>query len=75
MPKPEPPGEEFHPRKTEGPLIAITIHRVPRKAFCGVVVLVQNPDESWTGECSQCKQEFRIDKDPKFKAQVLALRN
>ncbi|MFN3476381.1 MAG: hypothetical protein ACK4Z6_02340 [Candidatus Methylomirabilales bacterium] len=57
------------------PLIAITIHRIPRKMFCGVVVLVQQPDRSWTGQCSRCGEEFQIEEDPKFEFQVQAIRN
>lgn len=57
------------------PLIAITIHKIPRKAFCGVVVLVQQPDQSWTGKCSRCGEEFYVEQDPKFEVQVQAIRN
>lgn len=59
----------------EGPLIAITVHRVPRKEICGVVVLVQQEDQSWTGKCSKCGEEFRVEPDPKFEIQIQAIRN
>ncbi len=57
------------------PLIAITVHKLPHKAFCGVVILQQEGDESWAGRCSKCGEVFRVDEDPKFKARVLATRN
>lgn len=57
------------------PLIAITIHKIPRKAFCGVVVLVQQPDRSWIGQCSRCGEEFYVEGDPQFEFQVQAIRN
>jgi hypothetical protein len=56
-------------------LVAITLHRIPRKAVCGVVILSQQEDESWAGKCSKCGGEFRLDRDPKFEAQVRAMRN
>ncbi|MFQ5801630.1 MAG: hypothetical protein ACE5JQ_01875 [Candidatus Methylomirabilales bacterium] len=59
----------------DNPLIAITVHKVPNKEFCGVVILRQEPDHSWTGRCSKCGEAFRVEEDPKFKARVLAMRN
>lgn len=59
----------------EGSLTAITVHKIPRKAFCGVVILIKQPDQSWVGQCSQCGEEFLVEKDPKFEAQVYAIRN
>jgi hypothetical protein len=47
----------------EGQLFAITLHRVPRK------------DESWAGKCSKCGGDFKLEPDPKFEAQVRAMRN
>lgn len=61
--------------RTERLLIAITVHKVPNKEFCGVVVLTQEPDGSWSGRCSKCGEAFEIEEDPKFKARVLAMRN
>jgi hypothetical protein len=55
--------------------IAITLHRIPRKEVCGVVVLSQQEDKSWEGKCSKCGGEFRLKRDPKFEAQVRAMRN
>jgi hypothetical protein len=63
------------PMTTGSQLIAITLHRIPRKAVCGVVVLAQQADASWAGKCSRCGGEFRLDRDPKFEAQVRAMRN
>jgi hypothetical protein len=59
----------------EGQLFAITLHRVPRKEVCGVVVLSQQEDESWAGKCSKCGGDFKLEADPKFEAQVRAMRN
>ena len=59
----------------EKPLIAITVHKMPRKAFCGVVILVRQPDRSWTGRCSRCREEFYFERDPRFEVQVQAIRN
>jgi len=59
----------------EKPLIAITVHKVPNKEFCGVVVLRQEPDGSWTGRCSKCGEAFKVEQDPKFEARVLAMCN
>lgn len=56
-------------------IIAITLHRIPRKEVCGVVVLAQQQDESWVGKCSKCGGDFRLERDPKFEAQVRAMRN
>jgi hypothetical protein len=47
-------------------LTAITIHRIPGKEICGVVVLEQQPDGSWTGTCSKCEKPFHREKDPAF---------
>ena len=57
------------------PLIAITVHKVPHKGFCGVVILTKEPDGSWRGHCSRCREDFKIEEDPKFEARVLAMRN
>jgi hypothetical protein len=56
-------------------LTAITVHKIPGKKICGVVVLEQQPDGSWTGSCSKCEKPFHHDKDPTFEMQVLAVRN
>jgi hypothetical protein len=56
-------------------LTAITIHNIPGRAICGVVVLEQQTDRSWTGTCSKCGKPFHHDKDPTFEMQVLAVRN
>jgi len=56
-------------------LFAITLHRIPRKAVCGVVVLTRQEDASWAGTCTKCGGEFRMDRDPKFEGQVRAMRN
>jgi hypothetical protein len=61
--------------RMERPLIAITVHKVPKKEFCGVVVLRQDSDGSWTGRCSKCGETFQVEQDPKFEARILALRN
>ena len=37
-----------------GQFIAITLHRIPRKEVCGVVILARQEDESWAGKCSKC---------------------
>jgi hypothetical protein len=42
---------------TESQLIAITLHRIPRKEVCGVVVLQRQEDASWAGHCSKCGEE------------------
>ncbi len=59
----------------ERSLTAITIHKVPGKEICGVVVLAQQPDGSWSGTCSKCEKPFHHEKDPVFAMQVLAVRN
>ena len=59
----------------EHPLIAITVHKVPSKQFCGVVILRQNGDRSWSGRCSKCGEAFHVEQDRKFEARVLAMRN
>jgi hypothetical protein len=56
-------------------LVAISLHRIPRKEVCGVVILAQQGDESWVGKCSKCGGEFRMEPDPKFEARVRAMRN
>ncbi len=56
-------------------IVAITLHRIPRKEVCGVVILSQREDESWSGKCSKCGGEFHLERDPKFEAQVQAMRN
>ena len=56
-------------------LTAITVHKIPGKAICGVVVLEQQAEGSWTGVCSRCTKSFRHDKDPTFEQQVLAVRH
>ena len=61
--------------KMERPMVAITVHKVPNKEFCGVVVLRQASDGSWSGRCSKCGEAFEVEEDPKFKARILALRN
>ena len=60
---------------TGSQFVAITLHRIPRKEVCGVVILAQQEDKSWTGKCSKCGGDFRLDHDPKFDAQVRAMRN
>jgi hypothetical protein len=55
-------------------LTAITVHRIPGTEICGVVVLKQQADGSWTGTCSRCAKSFHRDKNPPFERQVLALR-
>ncbi len=60
---------------TESQLIAITLHRIPRKEVCGVVVLQRQEDATWVGRCSKCGEEFRLEQDPKFETQVRAMRN
>lgn len=59
----------------EKPLIAISVHKLPHKAFCGVVILHREADDSWAGRCSKCGEMFRVEEDPKFTARVLAMRN
>ena len=56
-------------------LIAITLHRIPRKEVCGVVILTRQGDASWMGKCSKCGEDFRMDRDPNFELQVRAMRN
>jgi hypothetical protein len=56
-------------------LTAITIHKIPGKEICGVVVLVQQSDRSWMGTCSKCEKPFHREKDSTFEKQVLAVRN
>ena len=56
-------------------LTAITVHRIPGKEICGVVILEQHADGSWTGACRRCAKLFYHDKDPTFERRVLALRN
>ena len=60
---------------TGSQFVAITLHRIPLKEVCGVVILSQQEDESWAGKCSKCGGEFRLERDPKFEAQVRAMRN
>ena len=60
---------------TDSQQIAITLHRIPRKEVCGVVVLERQQDASWHGHCSKCGGEFRLERDPKFETQVRAMRN
>jgi hypothetical protein len=55
-------------------LTAITIHKIPGKETCGVV-LEQRSDGSWAGTCGRCEKSFHHDKDPTFEMQVLAVRN
>jgi hypothetical protein len=72
-------GDGVDPRTIDMPTdsksIAITLHRIPRKEVCGVVVLEQQEDASWTGKCSKCGGEFRLERDQKFETQVRAMRN
>jgi hypothetical protein len=56
-------------------LTAITVHRIPGKEICGVVVLEQQPDGSWSGRCTRCDKLFRRQHDPTFEQQVRAVRN
>ena len=56
-------------------LTAITVHKIPGKEICGVVVLAQQPDGSWSGACSKCAKPFQREKDLAFEKQVLAVRN
>jgi hypothetical protein len=56
-------------------LTAITVHKIPGQEICGVVVLAQQPDGSWAGQCSKCDKPFYHDQDPAFEKQVLAVRN
>lgn len=56
-------------------LIAITVHKLPHEEFCGVVVLKQEPDRSWSGRCTRCGEAFHVEEDPQFEARVLAMRN
>jgi uncharacterized metal-binding protein YceD (DUF177 family) len=56
-------------------LTAITVHRIPAQEICGVVVLEQQVDGSWTGTCSRCGKPFQHQKDPAFEKQVWAVRN
>jgi hypothetical protein len=60
---------------TGSQLVAITLHRIPRKEVCGVVILTRQEDASWAGKCSKCGGGFRLERDPKFEAQVRAMRN
>jgi len=60
---------------TDSQLVAITLHRIPRREVCGVVILEQQEDASWLGRCSKCGGEFRLERDPKFETQVRAMRN
>lgn len=57
------------------PMIAITVHKVPHKEFCGVVILTRESDRSWKGRCSKCGETFNIEGDTKFEARVRAMRN
>jgi hypothetical protein len=59
----------------EQALTAITVHKIPGKAICGVVVLEQQPDGSWVGRCSKCEKPFHQNPDPTFEQQVRAVRN
>lgn len=56
-------------------LTAITVHKIPGKEICGVVVLEQQPDGSWRGRCSKCEKPFQRKHDPTFEQQVRAVRN
>jgi hypothetical protein len=56
-------------------LTAITVHRIPGTEICGVVVLKQQADGSWTGTCSRCAKSLHRDKNPPLEPQVLALHN
>lgn len=56
-------------------LIAITLHRIPRKQVCGVVILTQQQDDSWSGVCSKCGEDFHLERDPNFEVQVRSMRN
>ena len=60
---------------TDNQFIAITLHRIPRKEVCGVVVLQRQEDASWLGRCSKCGGEFRLERDQKIETQVRAMRN
>ncbi len=57
------------------PTSAITVHKVPHKEFCGVVILTRDSDRSWKGRCSKCGEAFTIEDNPKFEARVRAMRN
>ena len=70
-----PAGLKAFGMTTGSQLIAITLHRIPHKQVCGVVVLVQQDDASWLGNCSKCGGEFKMERDPKFETQVRAMRN
>lgn len=59
----------------EKSLTAITLHRIPGREICGAVILEQQPDGSWAGRCSKCGKGFHMEEDPKFEAQVMAIRN
>lgn len=77
-PPPRTPPESCEPSWVYGMEdrpVAITVHRVPRKEVCGVVVLVRQADGSWSGKCSKCGGDFHVEKDSKFEAQVRAMRN
>jgi hypothetical protein len=56
-------------------LTAITVHKIPGKEICGVVVLEQQGNGSWSGTCSKCGKPFHREKDEAFEMQVLAVRN
>jgi hypothetical protein len=60
---------------TDSQLIAITLHRIPHKEVCGVVILERQGDATWVGRCSKCSGEFRLERDQKFEIQVRAMRN
>jgi hypothetical protein len=59
----------------EQSLTAITVHKIPGKEICGVVILEQQPGGSWAGQCSKCEKPFYREQDPTFERQVLAIRN
>ena len=59
----------------ERSLTAITVHKIPDKEICGVVILEQQPDGAWAGKCSKCDKPFYREPDPTFERQVLAIRN
>jgi hypothetical protein len=42
-------------------LTAITVHKIPGKEICGVV-LEQQPDGSWAGKCRKCEKPFYRDR-------------
>ncbi len=71
----EEPSQPINLGDREGRQVAVTLHRIPRRKVCGVVVLIQQPDRSWAGACSKCGEGFHMDQDAKFEGQVRAIRN